>query len=128
MGDLPKTVLMRVQLIGAVSHSGLFNIPKGTDLLTLITTAGGINNSADGKVFVKRKSGNGYSIAKYTLENLIREDERQTPELRSDDIIYVPYSTPPISDSTFKILSLITTLCSLTLTGFLIYDRLHSGQ
>ena len=51
----PKESLIGVQLLGAVSKPGIYYIPANTDLLKLLTLAGGTTNGGDLSEILVRK-------------------------------------------------------------------------
>lgn len=127
IGDLPKSVLMRVELIGAVGRSGIFNVPKGTTLMTLLSAAGGVQSTADGEIIIKRKVSKGYSAATFDLDDIMNDTEKAAAELKPEDMVYVPHHTTLIGDSVFRTLSLITSIAGLVVTSILISDRLSGN-
>ena len=72
-GNQPGTVLMRVNLWGAVNRPGIHHIPIKTDLMSLVSYAGGPKNDALlDEVTIKREVGNTRKLIKVDVEELIQ--------------------------------------------------------
>lgn len=123
VGDVPRSVLIRVKLIGAIARSGIFNIPRGTDLLSLLANAGGVLPTANGEVLIKRYNGKAFTMSEYDLEDLVKSSKTLSPEVKQDDVIYIPHSKPIVSDNAFKIMSLITGIAGVITTVYLLSSR-----
>lgn len=124
-GDLPKSVAMRVRVIGAVPLAGLHYIPKGTDLVTLISYAGGLAPTAAGSIHIKRPVQGKFKLFELEFESLLNSDEMAVPELRQDDIVIVPFRKEAIGDNTVRVLGFIATLLSIGISALVLADRLN---
>lgn len=117
-GDYPGAVLMRVNLWGAVGKSGIHFIPTQTDLITLLSYAGGPTPNAvlDG-VLIKRWARGKQYVIHVDAEELIGKAGKESPILQANDIVVVPTKAPLISQDTASIISLVTSLVSLIAVG-----------
>lgn len=126
LGDLPKSVLISIKLSGAVGRSGLFNVPRGTDLLTLLTSAGGVAANSQNRVVIKRREGKGFILLDYDLDDILHETDEAVPIVMQGDVVMVPHSRPILSENLFRVLALISSVAGLALTGFVLLDRTKS--
>lgn len=124
-GDLPKSVLMRVRVIGAVPLAGAHYVPKGTDLLMMMSYVGGITPVAEGSIHIKRPIQNRFKLFEVGFEDLLTSEELNVPELKQDDIIIVPFKKEAISDNTVRIVGFLASILSLGISAFILADRLR---
>ncbi|KHD89154.1 MAG: hypothetical protein OM95_04840 [Bdellovibrio sp. ArHS] len=129
----PKESLVTVQLLGAVNKPGIYYVPAGTDLLKLITLAGGTTNGGDlSEVIVRKmepktwaeiksKAVNEYQGAfEVDAEKLIKYGGTRSLRLHQDDFVYVPPRTPWISNETARGITLVSVILGIALTAVLI--------
>lgn len=123
-GAQPGDVLMRVNLWGAVHKPGIHRIPSKTDLLTLMSYAGGPTDSAilDG-ITIKRKTGQSQKLIKVDLEDIVQGSSHYNLELAPEDVIIVPASKPLISSDTVAVVGVISLILTSILTVVIIDDR-----
>lgn len=121
-GDPAMDNLIPVRVVGAVAKAGIHYIPKDTDLLTLITLAGGTTKEAKlNGIRIKREKTN--QVLDVDLEQFVKQGDLRTPLLQMDDIVFVPESKPIISDDTFKVVGLAASLLAIVSTVALISRR-----
>lgn len=122
-GQEPGTVMMKVNLWGAVRKPGIHHIPVKTDLVALMSYAGGPNDNAlIDEVTIKRQQGNKQTKIKVDLSQLIHGESTYNLSLQPDDIIVIPAKEPWISQDTFTLAIFTSTIASIILSAVLI-DR-----
>ncbi|MEM7647183.1 MAG: SLBB domain-containing protein [Pseudomonadota bacterium] len=115
-GDSPGTVLMRVNLWGAVNRPGIHHVPVKTDLMALVSYAGGPSNKALlDEVTIKRQVGNTRKLIKVDVEELISGVSHHHVELAPNDIVVIPAKKPLIGNDTIVIVSLASVVISAIL-------------
>jgi len=120
--DLPLELLMRVRVLGAVAHEGMYYVPKGTDLASLLSHAGGITNAEE--IFVKRTVGKKkYHVFAIDKEDFFEKSEHPILVLAQDDIVMVPATVPLISDNAIKLVTIISATLAIALTTLVLTDR-----
>lgn len=128
-----KESLITVQLLGAVNKPGIYYIPTNTDLLKLITLAGGTTNGGDLSEVLVRKSEpkawadlNSKAINEYqgayeiNAEKIIKYGGAKNLKLQQDDFIYVPPRTPWISSEASRNITIASVVLGIVLTAVLI--------
>lgn len=129
----PKESMINVQLLGAVNKPGIYYIPANTDLLKLITLAGGTTNGGDlSEILVRKmepktwaslesKAINEYQGAfEVDAEKLIKFGGARSLKLQQDDFIYVPPRTSWVSNETARGITVVSMVLSIALTAILI--------
>lgn len=119
-GNLPKSLLMRIELIGAVQKPGTYFVPKGTDLVKLIASAGGITGGSDEDIVLRRQDGDKYALLEVNLNDVVRDEKESPPQLVMDDVVYIPFTRPTISDNTLRWVTVVTGILALSLTAYLV--------
>lgn len=131
-----RSNLVAVELLGAVNKPGIYYIPANTDLLKLLSLAGGTLRGADTEGILVRKtkpqdwgdrpkrylSPRGHSF-KVDIDSLISSGDPVQLGLGSNDFIYVPQDEPFISDDMFRTVSIMSLVIGSVLTAVLIADR-----
>ncbi len=120
-GQEPGTVMMKVNLWGAVRKPGIHHIPVKTDLVGLMSFAGGPNDNAIiDQITIKRQQGNKQTRINVDLSQLIHGEYNNNLTLQPDDIIVVPADEPWISQNAFTVAIFASTLASIILSAVLI--------
>lgn len=120
-GQEPGTVMMQVNLWGAVRKPGIHHIPVKTDLVALMSYAGGPNDNAIiDEIVIKRQQGNRQTKIRVDLSQLIHGESHQNLSLQPQDIIVVPAKEPWISQDTFTLAIFASTIASILLSAVLI--------
>jgi hypothetical protein len=119
-------VLMPVRIWGAVKQPGLHHIPSDTDLLQLVTLAGGPNTDADlSEVIVKRMTPKGQSVIRVNLDELIQSSQATTLALEPNDIIVLPATANWISANTLTAISVVTSVVGIVASSVLIANQVN---
>ncbi len=132
----PKESLISVQLLGAVTRPGVYYVPLNTDLLKLLTLAGGSSSNADmSEILVRKlepkswaeiqnKAVNEYQGAyEVDAEKIIKYGGSRQLRLAQDDFVYVPPKTSWISGETSKTVTFVSVLLTIGLTAILIKNN-----
>lgn len=126
-----KEGLVPVRVLGAVGKPGMYFVPAKTDLVKLLTLAGGMLSSAEGDVVV-RKADESWStltmpgLAKRNLayeldfNHVMLEGAYSSLTLSAQDVVYVPPEEPWISSGTARTVSFVSIVMGIVLTGILI--------
>jgi hypothetical protein len=123
-GNFPGAVLMPVNLWGAVGRPGIHHIPTRTDLVTLLSLAGGPLTDADlGDVAIKRRAQNGEEILKYDVEHLLDKPGARSPTLEANDIVIVPRDKPTISNNTLTTVGFVGSILSVVLAAIVLSNQ-----
>ena len=127
--------LISVQLFGSVARPGLYYVPDDTDLLKLLTLAGGVNNVGElqevfvhksepkswlsyDRNFLKQVSGTAYKV---DVDGFLKKSSAFKPlKMAHQDFIYVPRREPFISEDAYRAVTVASVVLSAILTGFLI--------
>lgn len=122
-GAQPGTVLMKVNLWGAVNRPGIHHVPVRTDLMSLVSYAGGPTGKAIlDEVTIKREVNNKRKLIKVDVEELIKGVSHHHVELAPNDIVVIPAQEPLISSDTLAIVGLVSIIMSTVLAAVYI-DR-----
>ncbi|NUN04397.1 MAG: SLBB domain-containing protein [Bdellovibrio sp.] len=129
----PKESLIGVQLLGAVNKPGIYYIPANTDLLKLLTLAGGTTNGGDlSEVLVRKMEPKSWSEIKskaineyqgayeVDAEKIIKYGGGKNLKLQQDDFVYVPPRTPWISSEASRNITIVSIVLGIVLTAVLI--------
>ncbi len=137
----PKESLISVQLLGAVQKPGIYYVPSSTDLLKILTLAGGSTNSGDiSEVMVRKTEPEKWSSIhskvldehrgtyEVDVQELIRQGGGEALKMNHDDLVYVPSRESMVSPETAKAITLVSLVMSIALTGLLISKYSHEKE
>jgi competence protein ComEA len=117
----PKESLIGVQLIGAVNKPGLYYIPTNTDILKLITLAGGTDDADLANILVRKTDPGGTGVYELDVKKLMKSSADAKPfRLAQDDFVYIPKKEPWISNEVFRTVTVVSLLATIILTSVLI--------
>lgn len=123
----PGAVLMPVYVWGAVGKSGIYRVPIHTNLVTLLSLAGGPTEGAKlDELSIRRFSvGNQHKVLMIDTEKLLTSDSPQSiPTLEANDVIYMPKTEPLISNNTMQVVTIVGLVLS-AITSVLIIRQLN---
>lgn len=128
-----KESLITVQLMGAVNKPGIYYIPANTDLLKLITLAGGSTTQGDvSEVLVRKQEPKAWDEVKskaineyqgayeVNAEKIIKYGGARQLKLAQDDFVYVPQKSTWVNSETTKTITVVSLVAGIVLTGLLI--------
>lgn len=129
----PKESLISVQLLGAVNKPGIYYVPANTDLLKLLTLAGGTSNGGDmSEILVRKMEPKTWAEIKskavseyqgaYEIDaaKIIKYGGARNLKLAQDDFVYVPPRTPWISTEASRSITVVSVVLGIVLTALLI--------
>ena len=134
----PRDNLITVQVFGSVNRPGMYYVPEDTDLMKLLTLAGGVVNSGEldevvvrkidaknwkglDSKFVKKKNDHTYHI---NVDMMVRETTDLRPlKMNHDDFIYIPQKEPFISNDLSKFVAIGSLLLTSILTVVIIREK-----
>lgn len=117
----PKESLISVQLFGAVKNPGIYYVPPQTDLLKLVTLAGGADDADLTEVIVRKTDPSQKGVYELDLNKLMRATAEVKPfKLAQDDFVYVPKKEPWISNDVSRSITIVSLVTSIILTAVLI--------
>ncbi|MBC7421394.1 MAG: SLBB domain-containing protein [Bdellovibrio sp.] len=117
----PKESLIGVQLIGAVQKPGLYYIPTNTDILKLITLAGGTEDADLSNILVRKIDPTQSGVFELDVKKLMKSSADAKPfRLAQDDFVYIPKKEPWISNEVSRTITIVSLLTSIVLTSILI--------
>lgn len=136
----PRDSLISVSLFGAVTKPGIYYVPKNTDLLKLLTLAGGATPLGSLDEVVVRKSDKAWDQVKshnvsknrqgayeLDLDTLIRkEGTLASLQMSQDDFVYIPQKQPWISNDVSRTVSVISIVLGTALTVMLLQQKIDS--
>lgn len=124
-GQQKGSVLMKVNLWGAVKKSGIHYIPPGTDFVSLLSYAGGPLSAADLEdAYIKRKTKDSEKIIPVNIRDLVSSNSSHNPKIEPNDIIVVPQNEPTVSQNTVVTVGFVSTLLSLVLASVVLSKEL----
>jgi hypothetical protein len=129
----PKESLISVQLLGAIQKPGVYYVPTNTDLLKLLTLAGGSTNSGDlADVMVRKSEPEKWADLKskavdehrgtyeVDIQELIKLGGSSALKMNHDDLVYVPPREALVSPETSRTITVISVVLSIAVSGLLI--------
>ncbi len=124
-GYYKGAVLMPVRVWGAVQKPGLHKVPSGTDLMQLITLAGGPNADAElDHITIKRTVGGSNKVIRVAMNDLIDSPQAKIIELEPNDTIILPAAKPFINGNTLTVISVIATVVGIVASSFVIANQI----
>jgi len=115
-GNYPGAILMNVNLWGAIGKPGIHHVPTQTDLVTLLSLAGGplVDAQLD-HIVIKRRSASGDQVIKVDGDDLLMNASTKSPILEPNDIVIIPREKPPISSNLMTTVSFAAGVMGLIL-------------
>jgi len=120
-GAQPGKVLMKVNLWGGVGKPGIHHVPAKTNLINLLSYAGGpLNDAMLNKVTIKRNTGPSNKKIIVNVQDIIEGASIPSIPLEPNDIVVVPQKKPTISNNTIAIVSVVAMVVSTAATAYYI--------
>lgn len=117
-GNYPGAVLMPVNLWGAIAKPGIHHVPTRTDLISLLSLAGGPVGEAElSDITIKRRSSGDEKVLEFDAEEMLTRPGKHSPVLEANDIIVVPRRRPTINPDTAATLGFVGSMLGLVLSG-----------
>lgn len=116
-----KETLISVQLLGAVENPGIYYVPAQTDLLKLVSLAGGTRDADLTEVLVRKTDPSQKGVYELDLNKLMKSTSEVKPfKLAQDDFVYIPKKQPWISSDIAQSVTIVSLITSIILTSVLI--------
>ncbi len=114
-GDQAMDLLMPVRILGGVQKAGIHYLPIDTDLLTLLSLAGGTTEKASiDEITIKRTLKGGKSeVLHINLEAIFEDEKGDSPKLMPNDVILIPIKRPMISENVVQTVGVIAGLATI---------------
>jgi hypothetical protein len=123
-----QSVFIKVNIWGAVNKPGIHFVPPKTNLINLLSYAGGPkDNSNIEEVTLRRQLKNREEILTLNLKTILEGDDRNYYILEPDDIIMIPSVEPAISNNTLMSVGFVTSVLSIVMAGFILSDRVQGN-
>jgi len=123
-GARKGSVLMRVNIWGAVGKPGIHHVPAKTNLINLLSYAGGPSKNAIlDQVLIKRATSTSKKNITVDVQELIEGANATNIPLEPNDIIVVNAEKPWVSQNTAVLIGVISTIFTIVATGFIIDSR-----
>lgn len=123
--QVPGEVLITVHLLGAVNRPGVYHVPRSTDVVHLISLAGGTRPDADlSHASIKRRSKASEEVIQCNLKEYAGTPGVYPPTLLAGDMVLVYAKDPFIAPDTLAVLSVVTTLFSIAVSATLVFKAL----
>jgi hypothetical protein len=124
-GGRPGSIYMKVNLWGAVNKSGIHYVPPKTDIIGLLSYAGGPKGQSDlEEVTIRRQIQDQEEILKLNLKEILGGDDRSSYRLEPNDIIMVPTIEPAVSSNTLMTIGFVTSLLTIVMAGFVLSENI----
>jgi NADH:ubiquinone oxidoreductase subunit F (NADH-binding) len=111
-----REVLKPIKLLGSVSKPGLYHLPEGTSLTTLLSISGGFDKDADVKeMHVTKVNG---TVQTKNFDELMKSNNDL--KLQDGDVVYVPRSEGLFNQPTTNTITVLSSIVTVLLTGYLV--------
>lgn len=127
--------LIPIQVMGSVTKPGLYFVPPNTNLVKLLTLAGGPQSVADNEEILVRKADRSWDGLKLggiekdkqsyrvDLEKMLRQSDHTRLPMSPNDVVFVPPKQSWISQDATRTISVVSLLMGIVLTGILIDQK-----
>ncbi len=123
-GDPNMDKLISVKVFGGVGKAGIHFVPPDTDLLTLISLAGGTIDSAEiDSIQIRRTTTGKPTFLAVNLEDVMSKTDTEPVKLAEGDTVVIPVTASVISDNTLKVVSFVSSLAAIFTTIWLVTTR-----
>ncbi|HEY8280333.1 MAG TPA: hypothetical protein VIH99_11960 [Bdellovibrionota bacterium] len=127
-GDYPGAVMMKVNIWGAVQKPGIHYVPVKTDIITMLSYAGGpVERARMGDVTIRRVVGGKPTVIDVDIDDILDSSKATTPPLEANDTIVIPKSSPMFSENTMQLITVVASMLTITL-GSLILKKELAGK
>ncbi|MBI4925289.1 MAG: hypothetical protein HY843_05125 [Bdellovibrio sp.] len=99
-----KRMMIKISLLSGVPRPGIHHIPDNTNLVDMLSLAGGISPTAQAdNIILLRSTGGKPQSMTFDLEDLLKSEKSKIPVLAENDVIYAPEKTNLRGDITINI-------------------------
>lgn len=129
-----KGNLIPVQIMGSVGKPGLYFVPPNTNLIKVLTLAGGPQASANSERIVVKKADKSWdelrsggvsrdgASYRVDIEDLLRRPEHSSLSMSANDVVFVPNKEPFISSDAMRVVTVVSLVMTTVLTAVLIHN------
>ena len=122
MRRFPGERLMPVRIVGGVKSPGTYYVPEGTDLLTILSLSGGLQQNTDSEE-IQLSQWQTKKTQTIDLERALSNPVKFNPTLAANDVLFIPEKEPLISANTLTALTVVATVVSVITAGFYIRNE-----
>jgi hypothetical protein len=116
-------ILVPVYLLGAVGKPGLYHVPVKSQLVTVLSIAGGLSPEADSDSVMLKDNRAGKTTI-FQMADIMQPQEGLGPTLLGNEVIFVEKSKPIVSNNTLLLLTVISTVAGITLSALVLKNEL----
>jgi hypothetical protein len=128
-GDSAFVGLIRVHILGGVASPGKYYISPQTDLLELVSIAGGITPQADlEKIQLRRRDGIPEKNYTLNLHHAMEVVDFQPVYFKDNDVLMINSKEQLISPEVVSIVSFTSSILATVVTLLLLNDRLQQKK
>lgn len=116
-------LLIEVNVLSGVMQKGIHQVPDNTNLVDMITLAGGPEENADiSSVHIKRRTKGGFAALEYNLEDIVKKPQTGYPPLEDGDVLMIDRSS---SQKWISGISIVGISLGIIVSGFIIRNELN---
>jgi len=109
-------VLVPVYILGSVNRPGLYHVPLKSELVTVLSIAGGLGSEANYDRVMLKDTRTG-KTQKISMDDIVSEGKQKSHPLLGSEIIFIDKSTPWISNNTMLVIGFVTGVLSIALAS-----------
>jgi protein involved in polysaccharide export with SLBB domain len=124
-GAMPGSVMMKVNILGAIHRPGVYNVPLNSELNSVLSYAGGptIDAKMD-EVMVRSRFGDTNKIKRVDLEKFFNDEKSNPYRLKPDDYVYIEQKQKIISNDILQTTTLVSSVLGIVVAMVIIDQRL----
>lgn len=103
-----RGMLIPVNVLGAVAKPGVHHVPIQSDLVQVLSLAGGTTMDADNSIIVRRRQGGQDTITRLKTEEALLSSSAAVQMVAPNDLIYVKRKERAISEDTTSAVAIVT--------------------
>jgi hypothetical protein len=128
-GDNSPVGLIRVHILGGVSTPGKYYITPQTDLMELVSIAGGVIPQADlESILLRRRDGIPEKKFSLNMRESLDNIESRPVYFKDNDVLLINTKSQMISPEVMTIVNFTTSILATTVTLLLLQDRLQQRK
>jgi hypothetical protein len=123
--DVPGEQLISIQLLGSVSRSGVYRVPRNTDLIRLLSLAGGTRAEANlRKIGIRRRNTQNEKVMQVDLVEMTENPKIPPVVLLAGDTVLVYARMPLVDRDTLNVITVLTSILSLLASAVVLSKNL----
>ena len=117
--------LIPVKVLGGVNRPGLYHVPEGTTLTTLISLSGGLARGVNtSEISLFRRKNKVSDVVEIDLEDILKKNSVRDPVLMLNDTVFIQPDEPAISQNTLLTIGLVSSVMGIVLSSIIIKNNL----